>query len=474
MMAPDDPDSPMNWPLYRRIYASMAAFFFAWIVTFTATSYTAAIPDITTEFNVTVPVAVLGLALYLFGVFFAPIITPHLSESFGRSLVYLISLPISSLFIIGVGFSNTFASLAVCRFFAGLFAGPSVVLIEGTFADIWSAETTNTYYSFLGFAQYLGAACGPLILNFIVPATSWRWTQYVPLMFTLAALLFGIGIPETYQREILRRRARRHNKPIQLAPAGSGETMKERVQVTVLDPLNMLVTEPLVIGVTLYLGLNFAVVFQWFITVPVVLSSVYDFRPQQIGLAFISAIVGGVCAVVTSIAFETVSNGVLRKRYGNGMVPIEHRLYPAMVGSFAIVASLFWVGWTADPMVSSYVPITGTGFYVYGNLCVLISLIPYIFDAYPPPGTLAALTLMACFRLACAGVVPLVVFYMFNNLTGAWALSTFGFISAPFILLPFAMFKFGPALRARSKFSNAGAMATGWKKEHEEGAEMTA
>jgi len=104
--------------------------------------------------------AVLPMSLYLVGIAFAPLITPHLSERLGRSPVYFISLPIFSLFIIGAGVSKSFASLVVCRFFAGFFGGPCLVLIEGTFADVWSGNSTVTYYSFLSLASYVGAACG--------------------------------------------------------------------------------------------------------------------------------------------------------------------------------------------------------------------------------------------------------------------------------------------------------------------------
>lgn len=37
------------------------------------------------------------------------------------------------------------------------------------------------------------------------------------------------------------------------------------------------------------------------------------------------------------------------------------------------------------------------------------SSIAYLFDAYTPPGTLSALTAAACFRLAMAGFLPLVI-----------------------------------------------------------------
>ncbi len=36
------------------------------------------------------------------------------------------------------------------------------MLIEGTFADVWSANTTVLYYSFLALASFIGAACGKL------------------------------------------------------------------------------------------------------------------------------------------------------------------------------------------------------------------------------------------------------------------------------------------------------------------------
>ena len=112
------------------------------------------------RFNVSTTAAILGLSLYLFGIAFAPITTPHLTERLGRSTVYMISLPLFSLFILGAGLSRNFASLAICRFFAGFFGGPCLVLIEGTFADVWSADYTITYYAMLSLASYVGAAAG--------------------------------------------------------------------------------------------------------------------------------------------------------------------------------------------------------------------------------------------------------------------------------------------------------------------------
>ncbi|KAI9730767.1 MAG: hypothetical protein M1835_003552, partial [Candelina submexicana] len=369
------------------------------------------------EFNVSMTAAIVPYSLYLVGIAFAPVYTPHLAELFGRSAIYLVTFPMYSLFILGSALSQNFASLVICRILAGFFGGPSLVLIEGTFADVWSADYTITYYSFLGLASYIGAALGPVIGGFVFAAKGWRWTQYVTLMMALAAYLLSMGLPETYPREVMRRRARRSNIHLELPQAPSGVTFKDRAIVTILHPLRMLIAEPAVIMISFYLGFNFAVIFQWFIAVPVVLKLTYNYDVKQAGLAFTAAIGGALFAAASSIAIERLTVPKLTKRSMNDMVAVETRLFPAMMGSFLITASLFWIAWTASPRFASASPILGTWMYVWGNLMVLISLISYLFDAYPPRGTLAALTAAASLRLVLAGFLPLVIIQMIQGLT---------------------------------------------------------
>ncbi|KAI4199844.1 MAG: hypothetical protein LQ348_001814 [Seirophora lacunosa] len=414
-MSPDDPENPQNWHAARKVYASMVATAFAFAVAFGITSLTVAIQGVMMEFQVSMTAAVLGLSLNLLGIAFAPITTPHLSERFGRSPVYLVSLPIFALFILGAGYSKSFAALAVCRFFAGFFA--------------------------------------PIILGYVVPAESWRWTQYVTLMIALAAFLLGVGVPETYPREIVRTRARRGGYKIDLAKAESGVTLAEMAGTTLFTPLAMAVSDPVVVMITIYLALNFAVLFQWFIAVPAVLALTYGFTLHQAGLAFIAAVVGALVSTFTSSSIEGVTN----RRNGctsmANMAPIEYRLVPGMFGSVGLVASLFWIGFSAKPTVHFMVPIVGTGVYVWSSMSILTALVSYIFDAYPAKGTLSALTLMATTRLIFAAWLPLVVIQMIMGLQGQWAYSVFGFLAVPMIAVPIMLFIFGPRLRARSRYS---------------------
>lgn len=247
------------------------------------------------------------------------------------------------------GFSQSFASLAVCRFFAGFFGGPVVVNIEGTFADIWSARTTNTYYAFLGTAQFFGAGLGPLAGGFIVQAPNgWRWIQFYSAGLCAVVGLFGIGISESYQREIPRRRANRQGRTLQQDPPLSGSTIGQILRITVLDPLVQVFTEPLVTTATILASFIFAVAFQWFITVPVALGSAPPAGPgfsiAQVGVAFTAVFGGAGLAALFNILIEQAVLPMASRRNVPEFARVEYRLIPSMFGIAFVTASLFWVG----------------------------------------------------------------------------------------------------------------------------------
>ena len=357
--------------------------------------------------------------------------------------------------------------------------------IEGTFADIWSAKTTNTYYAIQGTAQFVGTALGPLIGGLLVDASEgWRWTQYFSAIVCGAVLLFGIGISESYQREIPRRRAKRQGRVLQQDPPLSGATFGEILKVTVMDPMIQVFTEPVVMLSTFFLLFNFAVVLQFFITVPVALGAKPPMGPGfslvQIGEAFTSAIVGAALAALIVIMLDQITSGMLSKRNMPTFATIEYRLIPAMIGPLLVTAGLFWIGRSdykeakstalteipgttvGNPKYPPVVPIIGTAVLVWGVAMVLFSVIPYLFDAFSPAGTLSALTAAATSRLLFAGLLPLVILQFLTGVTPKWAFYIFGFISIPIWAIPFVLFRYGPVLREKSRYSRLpGGMSEG-------------
>jgi DHA1 family multidrug resistance protein-like MFS transporter len=95
--------------------------------------------------------------------------------------------------------------------------------------------------------------------------------------------------------------------------------------------------------------------------------------------------------------------------------------------------------------------VIGTAVYVWGNAMIVMSLVPYLFDAFPPAATLSALTAAAVGRILFAGVLPLVILQDFSGLKGNWALSLFGFMSIALWPVPFVLFRYGKIRRERSR-----------------------
>ncbi|KAK5711510.1 hypothetical protein LTR17_018338 [Elasticomyces elasticus] len=456
-MPSSDPFNPMNWPLHHKIYTWFCAWLFA-AACIRRHMLHRRQDRLYTDFNIGdgEPVSfIAGLSLYLWGIAFAPLWTPHVADRIGRSLIYLLALPVCGLFVLGAGLSQSLGGVLACRFFAGLTGGPCLVLIEGTFADMWSVKTTNTYYAFLGTAAYFGASlgqCSALLFNVLAdcPKAPWlvgtheghRQLEMDAILHCIViaiVFLVGLGQRETYQREIPRRRARysgmsRKDFIRAQDPALSGESLGQMLRVTVLDALIRPFTDPVIALSTFFLLFNFAVVFQWFISVPAALGAPPPMGPgytiDRIGLAIgLTGTVGSTCAALMSIAIEQASSGMLMKTMQKAPTrAIEYRLVPAMIGQFLITTSLFWIGWTVSPNFSSTVPIIGTMVYIFGNASIIISIIPYLFDAFPPAGTLTALTSAGSGRILFAGFLPMVILYDITALTPKWAFGIFGFI----------------------------------------------
>jgi MFS family permease len=128
--------------------------------TFGTSVYTSALADITTDFNVSRTAALVGITVYTLGLAFGPIFSAPLSEKYGRKIVYLVSSPVFMLFTLGAGFSESFASLVVCRFFAGLTGSPALAVGAGSNADLFVPHQRAKITAVFLTAPFAGPSLG--------------------------------------------------------------------------------------------------------------------------------------------------------------------------------------------------------------------------------------------------------------------------------------------------------------------------
>lgn len=128
--------------------------------TFGTSVYTPALADIMAEFNVSRTAALVGITVYTLGLGFGPIMSAPLSEKHGRKIVYLLSSPVFMVFTLGAGFSKSFASLIVCRFFAGLTGSPALAVGAGSNADLFPPHQRAKITAVFLMAPFMGPSLG--------------------------------------------------------------------------------------------------------------------------------------------------------------------------------------------------------------------------------------------------------------------------------------------------------------------------
>ncbi|KAL1967742.1 hypothetical protein VTN77DRAFT_2999 [Rasamsonia byssochlamydoides] len=456
--SPQDPENPQNWPLGKKIYHTLCVAVYAFTITYMSSAYAPGATQLAAQLGVSETVSLLGVSLFCIGLSLGPVIASPLSETFGRLIIYRLSLPISILFIIGSAVASNMATIAVCRFFAGVFGSPALSVGGGTLADMWPRSMFGSATVTFLLAPFLGPSLAPVIGGFVVERKGWRWLEWVSVFISAATCLAALGMRETYKKVLLQRRAKKRGKltasshhrihPLAAIRAWMREAM--------LRPLVILVSEPIVLFFSLYIGFDFAVLYAFFASLQLVFKETYGFNSHETGLTFLSLAVGAFLATVTSLLMDQL---IYQKKHrqlenqGVKRVPPEYRLYPAMIGSVGVAGGLFWFAWTARPDVHWASPVVALVPFNWGNLCIFSSAIIYIVDCYGPNYGASALSANSFTRYIFAAAFPLFTIQMYNRLTYKWATSLLGFISVALIPIPWILFTWGARIRQWSRLA---------------------
>jgi MFS family permease len=232
--------------------------------------------------------------------------------------------------------------MAVARFFANLAIAPSVTVAVGVINDVWDVKTDKLgsitvvlYAAMQVWATEVGPCAGAAIVQ---DTGNYRWT------FWLTTILLGVSTltllnPETYAPEISRRRE--INAGREVPTRGNVVTL---LRVAGGRAVHMLVVEPIVWPTAIMNGLYGAIIYCFYITYPLIFERVYSFTTYQVGLAFLSPLVGSMLGlVIIAIIDKRVYQKAVTEAQQLGMpVKPEGRLYAALIGSLLMPIGLFW------------------------------------------------------------------------------------------------------------------------------------
>ncbi|RPA78651.1 MFS general substrate transporter [Ascobolus immersus RN42] len=445
---PDDVDNPWNWSPAKRWYGTIVPGLLCLLVTFSSSVYVSGVYEVAAKFNVSMTVALLGISMYVIGLGLGPMMGAPLSEVFGRKMVYFVNLPIFLLFTMGAGLAQNIETLVICRMFAGLFGGPALAISAGSFVDVWDMKTSGLAVSVQAIATFMGPALGPLVGGYLAEYKGWRWTMWIILIFGGFVAVLVYFLEESYKPVILKRRAIARGLP--LPPKPDPKTALAMIfTITIARPTKMLFKEPIVQWVSVYSAFAFAVLFGFFEAYPFTFQSIHGFSLSQTGLAFLG-IAGG---LILGCAIYLIQDRlVYMPAHKKGTAEPELRMVPAMIGCFLMPIGLFWFAWTSKASIHWIWPILAGVPFAAGLVLLFLSSVMYCLEIYPPLVAASAMAALGLLRYILAMAFPLFTVNMYKNLGVPWATSIFGFISIALMPIPWVFKKWGPRIRARSKF----------------------
>ncbi|KAJ6036543.1 hypothetical protein N7540_000822 [Penicillium herquei] len=453
---PDDPTHPYNWKLSLKLLTSIISCLGTFIVTLTSGILASGIDIASKSFDVSSEVGTLSTTLYVLGFACAPIIWAPSSELCGRKWPLTIAMLGAGIFTIGSAVAKDIQTLLICRFFAGMCGASQLTVVPGLLTDLFDNMYRGVAMTVYALTVFVGPLAAPILGGFITNSyLGWRWTLYISAICSfLNGALSIFFLKETYAPCILIGKA----KVLREMTGNWGiHAKQEKIELEFMNlaekyftrPLKLLVTELILLLISLYMTFIYALVYALLEAYPYIFQKVYGMSLGVDSLPFIGLIIGQLlgCGYIIS-----QQKAYAKKLAENNNIPVpEWRLSPPLLGGPIFTIGIFWLGWTGFTAEIPWIAPAAAGIFIgFGLICVFVPCFIYIVDAYLPISA-SAVAANIILRSSVAAVFPMFTTQMFERLGIQWACTLLGCLAALMIPIPYAFRSYGKSLRERSK-----------------------
>ncbi|PSN73017.1 major facilitator superfamily [Corynespora cassiicola Philippines] len=455
---PNDPMHAQNWSFKKKIFTAAMLGFTTLTSAFGSSIFSAATRVVAAEFNVGTTVGVLGTSLYVLGFATGPIFWAPFSELKGRRLPLVIASFGFSIFNIGVATGKDLQTILICRFFAGFFGACPLTCVAAVFSDMFDNRTRGMAITIFSMTVFTGPLLAPFVGGFIVMShLGWRWTEYIVAIMGFFA--FGcnlIFLEETYPPQILVAKAaelrrRTKNWGIHAKQDEVEIDLRELLEKNFSRPLRMLVSEPIVLLLSIYMAFIYGLLYLFLTAYPLVFQGVHGMNLGVGGLPFFGMVTGQLLAGTVIFIRQP---GYQRKLAANHDMPIpEWRLPEVIVGGVCFAVGIFWFGWTGYTKDIHWIVPTLSGILIgFGLLSIFLQALNYLVDAYLmfAASAIAANTFL---RSICGAVFPLFAQQMFQGMGIQYAATLLGCVAVVLVPVPVWFYLRGGKIREKSKFA---------------------
>jgi multidrug resistance protein len=419
------------------------------------------VPSLMKEFNSTSStLASFVVSVYVLGFGVGPLFLAPFSELYGRVPVYHVTNVLFVIFNVACALATDLNMLIGFRFLAGVAGSACLTIGGGTIADLIAQERRGIAMSGFVLGPLLGPVIGPVAGGFASQSIGWRWIFYILAIATgCFSILCVFLLKESYAPILLARKTARLIKETGNTDLRSkldtGLAPGEVFTRAIVRPIKLLVLSPIVLMLSLYMGVVYGYLYLLFTTFAVVFQEQYHFSSGAVGLSFLGIGLGSLLGLVfTGFTSDKILKALARKNSPPGTADAdlvfkpEYRLPPILPFSVLIPVGLLIYGWTAKFQVHYIVPIFGTLLIGIGNLGVFMSIQMYMVDAFTifAASALAANTVI---RSVLGAVLPLAGQDMYKTLGLGWGNSLLAFIALGLSWVPWVIVVWGERIRIK-------------------------
>jgi DHA1 family multidrug resistance protein-like MFS transporter len=458
----DDPANPQNWSSLKKGFIVFIISLYTWVAYVGSSLFAPSEGGVEEHFGVGPITAELGLSLFVLAYGVGPLLFGPLSEIpiIGRNPIYYLTFFMYWVLSFPTAVVDHFGGLLALRFFQGFFGSPAVANGGATFGDIFSLIYVPYGLCWWVFAAWGGPALGPLIGGFAVMGKGWRWPLWeIVWMSSPMLLLLLCWMPETLTSNILLRRAKRLRKLTGNLRLQAQSEIDQRnltasgiLASALIKPVEIMLKDPAILFVNIYTAFFYGTYYTFFEVFPLVFPPFYGFNLGETGVAFLSCQIGALIGILGYFAY--LHWYMIPDNIKHGLREQEHRLVPAIVGSFFLPVGLFIFAWTANSKIHWIVPLIGVVIFVTGMFWILQALFVYIPFSYPK----YAASLFAGNDISRAATAAGCIQFarpLFINLGIHKGVSVLAGLSVIGIPGTIAMYAYGKQLRSRSKFAQS-------------------
>ncbi|PYI16909.1 MFS transporter [Aspergillus violaceofuscus CBS 115571] len=408
-----DPNDPLNWSSAFRYYIAVLVCLAVFFCNFLSAGPTVAIVEITVDFlgpqgpNFS---AHISKVAYFFSttalcqgigmLFWMPFIVKY-----GRRPIYVISFVLYVVTGFWTGFAKTYGVELAGRIVMGFAAGAGECLGPLTIADIFFLHERGTVMALYTAALSMGVAGGIIIDGLITITLSWRYIYYVATaLIGGVTLLVIFTFPETTfdrQKALLAEQSNpRSPSPHTLESATpsptrakkqpylrslrlfTGTYTTESLLQIFLRPIALIILPPV-----LWTSLVFAVTIGFLVAITsnfaTAYAAAYDFTTWQIGLCFVSGMVGSAIGIAFGGHLSDWTADWFTRRNGGIRHP-EMRLPSVIIGGACAPVALILYGVGINDRLHWMVPTLGLGLLNFAIVQATNATMVYVIDSYRP------------------------------------------------------------------------------------------